>query len=310
VKVILFILIYSFLVGAQALPEKSAQTPTQDTSASVFSVVPGEATKKYSKIFLVSDFDLIGFSWSDLSIDQEANFSTPIISSWIKWLTPLVSSEVVEVLPCRDECRFTFSKWLQNPLEQKNDLPDDFKNSLWLRISYKIRKVRFDPDIDEWDFEWEGSAVFLDVNSKQAIASKTIEVERKMWRGLGQKALNSALATSLYKSALDHLHKASLSLKESERPDRLSRVFVQGQRKISDILSLIELLKKEGASLKLTAKLDVIGSKEAQIVCFYKGEEKSFNDLLSRLKELKSSQRYGVVNESKDIHYVIKLIAP
>ena len=57
----------------------------------------------------------------------------------------------------------------------------------------------------------------------------------------------------------------------------------------------------------LETQMDYLKSSEAQILCFYQGEEKSFTDLLSRVKELKLSQSYKLVNEFNGIH-TLKLV--
>ena len=69
----------------------------------------------------------------------------------------------------------------------------------------------------------------------------------------------------------------------------------------------MEELKARGSSLGLDVQMDFFKSSEAQILCFYQGEEKSFTDLLSQLKELKLSQSYKLVNEFNGIH-ILKLV--
>lgn len=271
---------------------------------------PAPVPKKYPKLFIVADIDLMGLTWPDLVVEQATTFTNPLLSSWVKWITGRMPEEVGEIVPCQETCSDDFNKWLQLPQEQNMAVPADYVNSVWMKISYKLRKNFYKADINEWSFEWEGSVVLLDANSKITIASHTIHPETKVWRGLDQRTLNSKLASSMYKNALDHINKSVLKLKESDRPDRLTRLVIQGHKSVSDVFSLMELLKKEGSSLALTTKLDVVGSKEAQIICFYKGEEKSFTDLLSRLKELKSTQSYTLVNEFTGVHHVLKLVAP
>lgn len=281
---------------------------------SVYAQVPAETPapvqKKYPKLYIVSDIDLINLTWPELVLEKSSSFTAPLITSWIKWISGRMPEDVGEVVPCVESCSDDFYRWQDLPQEQNMEVPKDYVNSLWMKISYTLRKLSYKSDINEWAFEWEGSVVLLDVNSKVTVASYTIQPETKTWRGLDQKGINSKLASAMYRSALDFINKSSLKLKETERPDRLTRLHIQGHHSVSDVFSLMELLKKEGSSLGLTTKLDVMGTKEAQIICFYKGEEKSFTDLLSRLKELKSSQSYTLVNEFTGVHHVLKLVAP
>ena len=71
----------------------------------------------------------------------------------------------------------------------------------------------------------------------------------------------------------------------------------------------MDMLRKEGSKLNFEVQIDLFDQKETQLLCFYQGEEKSFTDLLSQVKELKSSQSYRLVNEFTGIHHVLKLVA-
>jgi hypothetical protein len=77
---------------------------------------------------------------------------------------------------------------------------------------------------------------------------------------------------------------------------------------MGDVLALIETLKSRGAAIGLEIKLDKMSSGEAEVICFYQGEEKSFTDLLSKVKELKSSTSYQVVDEFNGSVHVLKLV--
>lgn len=47
---------------------------------------------------------------------------------------------------------------------------------------------------------------------------------------------------------------------------------------------------------------------QAKLLCFYQGEAKVFSDLLSQLKELKSSNSYVLVSELTGPFPVVKLL--
>jgi hypothetical protein len=113
----------------------------------------------------------------------------------------------------------------------------------------------------------------------------------------------------MYASPLAAFNKAVKKLQESSRLNRLSRLVISGHKHLGDVSDLMKLLKKEGQNLGLELQWDLFTQKEAQLLCFYQGEEKSFTDLLSRIKELKSSHSYNVVNEFTGVRHVLKLIA-
>ena len=265
--------------------------------------------KQYSNIQILTEITPMGFSWPDLELEKATSFSDPMMDSWLTWFSNNHPGNVEEVTLCNDECLQDFSEWQLIPQEEGMTIPENLLNSLWLKISFNLRKVSYTAGINEWEFEWDGSVILLDVNTKKNLFSYTMKTERKVWRGLDQKTLNSALVTSMYRSPLDALSKVVRKVQDTPRLNHLGRLIVQGHRNMGDVLLLIDLLKKEGTKIGLELAPDLFTRNEAQLLCFYQGEEKSFTDLLSQVKELKSSQSYRLVNEFTGIHNVLKLIA-
>lgn len=265
--------------------------------------------KQYSKVMILPEINLIGMSWGELDIEKSTLFTDPILNSWSKWFTANQPSNLEEVIKCQDGCVEGFNNWLQIPQDEGMQVPELIRDSLWLKVLYHVRKVSFVPDINEWKFEWEGSLVLLDANTKLLLSSSTIPTQTRTWRGLDQKDLNSKLASALYRGALEGMTRFSKKIEESSRFNRLGRLVITGHKNIGDVLSLIELLRKEGSKLYLELKLDYFSQNEANLIYFYQGEEKSFTDLLSGVKELKSSHSYQVVNEYTGVHHLLRLIA-
>ncbi|MCM2351056.1 MAG: hypothetical protein NDI69_13625 [Bacteriovoracaceae bacterium] len=266
-------------------------------------------SKQYSKLLVLSEINLIGMNWNELELDQASTFTDPIMDSWLKWLDSNAPSNVEEIALCMGECLNAFSSWQDLPQEEGMRISEDLLNGVWLKVSFNLRKISYSKSLNEWELTWDGRVVLLDMNTKKIIASYNMLPETKSWRGLDQKTLNSTLASAMYRSPLDALNKSVRKIQEGLRLNRLSRLVIQGHSHLGDVVSLIELLKKEGEALNLELQLDLFSQKEAQLLCFYQGEEKSFTDLLSRLKELKSSHSYRLVNEFTGVHHVLKLIA-
>jgi len=266
-------------------------------------------SKTYSKIFILPEINLIGMNWTDLGVDKSSTFTNVLMNSWSKWLVSNQPSNVEEIVECNDQCLLEYARWQQIPQEEGMQVSEEVLNGLWLRVSFNLRKLSYVQDINEWQFEWDGSVVLIDANTKKIISSYTMLPETKTWRGLEQKTLNSALASSLYRSPLDPLNKITKKVQDFPRLNRLSRLVIQGHKHLGDVLNLMDLLRKEGSKLNFEVQIDVFNQKEAQLLCFYQGEEKSFTDLLSQVKELKSSHSYRLVNEFTGIHQVLKLVA-
>ncbi len=264
---------------------------------------------QYSKLLLIPEVNLLGMSWGELELDRQSSFTDPLMTSWLKWFETNAPNNVEEIEVCQGDCLGLFDRWQDLPQEEGMTVPEELLNGVWLKVSFNLRKVNFTKGLNEWEFAWDGSLILLDMNTKKIIASYHLPLVSKSWRGLEQKDLNSKLASAMYASPLSAFNRAVKKLQESSRLSRLSRLVITGHSHLGDVSDLMELLKKDGQSLGLELQWDLFTQKEAQLLCFYQGEEKSFTDLLSRIKELKSSHSYNVVNEFTGVRHVLKLIA-
>lgn len=271
--------------------------------------VMSDGNKQFAKINLITEINLIGMEWADLGLERESSFTAPIMNSWHSWLTTNQPANVEEVVQCDEGCLTSFKRWQEINQDQGMQVSSDLQNNLWLKISFNLRRLSYRSGLNEWTFEWDGSAVLLDANTKRLLASETLSPQVRTWRGLDQKALNSALASQMYRTPMSAFSTFTKKIGGLPQVTQVVRLIVQGHRHLGDVLSLMELLKKEGQNINLELQLDSFSQKEAQLLGFYQGEEKSFTDLLSRPKELKSSQSYGLVNEFTGIHHVLKLIS-
>lgn len=268
-----------------------------------------EVPKKYSKAMVLTDINLIGLKWEDLGILDSNKFPNALLNSWVKWLADKNSSEIQEFSLCEGQCAKEFSQWQQLSIEEAIKSAETLPRDLWITISYNLRKKNYIPDIKEWQFEWNGRVVVLDSATKKVLYSFEMDEQNKTWTGLDQKALNSALATGLYRTPLNAFDEIIKKAPELLKLTRANRFIVSGYQNLEDVLSLLELVKKVAAPANFEVKLELFGQKEAQILCFYQAEEKSFTDLLSRLKELKSSKRFRIDHENNGVLPVLKLIA-
>lgn len=264
--------------------------------------------KAFSRLWIVPEMSLINLTWTDLGLEKEASFLNPLSGSWQKWVNENLPDSVEDVAVCEDECHKFFLEWEQKAVDQlATSVPADYQRALFAKVSLNLRRTHFNPTLNESVFEWDGKLLVLDVHTKRSVASYNLPPEKKDWRSLDQKALNSALASRLYRSPLPFFKQIEASLKGAQL-NQVNRLVIRGHKNISDVLALMELMKARGSSLGMDVKLDKIRPNEAELLCFYQGEEKSFSDLLSKLKELKSSTGYQLVNEFTGVQHVLKLV--
>ena len=266
--------------------------------------------KPYAKILLLPEINLENLSWSELGLESATSFMDPVRTSWMKWLDENIPASVEEVESCHASCYNFWQSWSETRQDDMGaKIPMEYSDSLWLKLDITLKKTNNDPVATQLGLIWSGRVVLLDTNTKRIIASFEMGEERRVFKGHDQQVINSHLASEIYRSPLGIFMQAVKITQEKVALNRLSRLVITGHRQLADALGVMEQLKTRGASLGLEVHLDTFTKTEAQFVCYYKGEEKSFTDLLSGLKELKLSQSYTLVNEFNGVHHVLKLVA-
>lgn len=264
-------------------------------------------SKPFSKVFLITEIDPIHFSWADLSLENETSFIKPLNDSWLKWLNENIPNTVEEVVMCDASCMSFYSTWTETHAERLS-IPEEYLHTIFLKVNLYLKRTNIQSNLKEMSFEWEGRSLIQDVSSKRVLGSYALQQESRSFRQPDQKALNSSLASSLYRSPISAFMYFRTKLEEKVGFNRLTRLGIRGQKHLGDVIALMELLKTRGSSLGLEVFLDSFSKEEANLLCYYKGEEKSFTDLLSSIKELKSSHSYTLVNEFTGVQHVLKLV--
>jgi hypothetical protein len=261
--------------------------------------------KPFSRLLLISEVDPYLFSWKDLGLDNEKSFVSALENSWLKWFNENLPQTVGQVILCDENCMDFYRKWFETHFDQLV-IPEEYKNALILRTNMLIRK-----SVAVWDvkLEWEGRTVLQDVNTKKIMAASTLAAESRTFRDQDQKTINSGLASSMFRSAIPFFMDYRKQLEGVKGFNRVSRLVIRGHHRLGDVLELMQVLKARGNSLGLDLHLGSFTKDEVQLICYLRGEEKSFMDLLSSIKELKSSHSYTLVNEFTGVHHVIKLVA-
>jgi hypothetical protein len=265
--------------------------------------------KAFSKLILLTEITSHGFSWKDLGLEKADSFSDALNISWEKWFNENLPTQVEEVTICPPECQGVLREWERKTQSDITLVIDQhYQNSVIARLSFDLKRLSVQENLQQNSYEWMGRINLIEFNTKRILASFDLASEKAVISGTDHKILNSQLASAIYRTPLNAFAQFDKKLSQKKGINRVIRLVIQGQHHIGDVLAVMELLKARGSSLGLDPKLDFFQQNEAQLLCFYQGEEKSFSDLLSSLKELKSSHSYVLVNEFTGINHVLKLV--
>ena len=267
---------------------------------------PAPEAPAFSGIYIISEVNLHAFEWKDIGLEKETQFTAPLLKSWEKWLKEHLPKNVGDVKICDMTCLTYHSQWEEKlPEEISASIDPVYQNTLWLKISLYIRRS---VQNNIQSYQWDGRVHLLDGNTKRSVANISLPKEMKEWLNTPQKDVNSGLVTRVYKTPLGAFPGLVQKIEASMPLNRVIKLGITGYKHLGDVTKLVELLQTRGSALGLQVEMSQFASKEAQMKVYFRGEEKSFTDLLSQVKELKSSYNYSLVNEVTPSGHVIKMV--
>jgi hypothetical protein len=246
-----------------------------------------EQERKVSKIYLVDEYEIQGFTWEDMALKDPENFFRPIADSWQRALNGIVDDAEI----CDRECLGFYQTWLSQSEAELKSYPEDF---YFLNISLLIQRPLHDPKVKEVTFSWNGRVHSSSFANKDR--SKTLEVppESGKWLTHDQKDVNSRLAHRIYQSGTLPLKSSIEALQNLSQNQNSFYLNLNGLKTVDESMRFIQYLKKRDPDLKLKAEIDSLVTQGLRLKCTFAGEEKRFTDLLKSIKGLKLSRSYKI----------------
>jgi hypothetical protein len=257
------------------------------------------------KLYLYSSITPANFNWTDLSINKESSFIGPISQAWQKWFLEKLNLNIEDFQICELDCQLFLKEWESKSDSEAIKIPEKYENARLIKVYINLWDKSTS---DEKVFYWEGRVALFDIKNNNVITTIKVPYQKREFTLTEMNSLNSKLGSLIYRSALGTFIQVKDLFRKNEIADNMARLKVVGHKRLSDAMDLANLLQAKGVNIGLKVKLDGFSKEEANFKCFYQSEEKSFSDLLSQLKELKSSESYNLVNQSKDSRFVLRLL--
>lgn len=258
------------------------------------------------KVWVKSEILPENFTWQDLGLTKEESFTGPIAEAWKKFLKEKLPATISDVELCTGPCAAYLEEWeAKTPKLVRSQPVETYAGGYWLKVSIRMWKKAEVTDASA--FHWEGRAVLMDINTKRHLGTYPLLREEKAFEQAGQ-LLNSALGNRIYRTPLGALQQVAGVLAKGASKKEVLSLKVKGHKRLLDVMDLMRLLETRGTHLALSFTLEGFSGGEATLIGYYQGEEKSFTDLLSQVKELKSSESYDLVPKSQGSDHEIQLV--
>ncbi|GEM_PF-3717673 len=265
-----------------------------------------ESIKGNVKFLVIPHVELIGIDWDELKVSSSKPFISALWGAWDKWSKD--ESSGVDLTLCTDQCE---KQWMSDKSADHNDLGVYFGQEdevqLVAELRLELKKIRSLPN-GESEFQFSGSYSLHDYGSRALLEAMNLgpETKRVSFNQEAQ-AINSQLANYFYRLGVPAFSR--LKGFNNFRPfNQALQLVIEGQRNLLEIKDLEQQLKLSTASFSPRWELFALTRDTVQYKVLYRGEEKSFKELITSTSQLKSSYNAQCVWDTSSKEIKLKLV--
>lgn len=265
-----------------------------------------EAANNQVKFLLIPHIDLQGLEWSDLKLSGERPFVDALWAAWEKW--SLEESAGINLSLCVDQCE---RQWMSDKSADSNDLGVYFGQEdevlLVADLRLELKKIKTLPN-GEVEFKLEGSYSLHDYASRSLMEAMNLgpQTKRIQWSTEAQ-TINSQLANHFYRLGVPALARLR-SFHDFKPYNQSLQLVIDGQKNLLEIRDLEQQLKLITGAFSPRWELFALTRTTVEYRVLYRGEEKSFKELITSPSQLKSSYNAQCVWDTSSKEVRLKLV--
>lgn len=250
-----------------------------------YSFVKGKQSISDGTLYLKVNFDLRGFSYSDIEIENEKEFDGVIAKKWVDWFLinkPLNISNIVLV---QGEIAQKL-KTYQNlpPTEMLSNVPPEFVNSLLLDLNLQLELEDSNPEFSTYKYQYRGEGFLKNLQTDLVIETYSMRPETKEYRLAKTSSLANILANHLYQLGRDNFPKVAKGIKNITPIKSIQRISLRDFRSVNHIQEVLDLVSDEGVKYSLKTEIESISQGKAEVILFYDGKLEQIKQLLTQVK--------------------------
>jgi hypothetical protein len=263
-----------------------------------YEFVQGKKTGDYGTLYVHVEFNLKNATYTDLGISSEKDFVNAVSNAWLRSFEKNKPSNIQAIEILEGSRLKALNEYLKLPYERMiQEIPDDFKNSLYLKVDIDIEKLNYEKAVEKYVFKYDGGLFLQDLQNLQILSSDHFKTKQKEFTlSVTSSSLGTLLATDITYIPQAAFSDIQSKIKNIPPMTTIQRIALYDFKNIASVYDLIESIKAQGIKYSLKAKLESIGKERAEIIVFYDGVEANLKEILSGIKPAKNGQTYDVID--------------
>lgn len=272
-----------------------------------FRFVSGKKSSNFGNLYVKAEYELVNCSYSNLGVDTKSDFTNVIMKNWLDWFSKNKPTNMSNVLELEDDLRGKYKDYLKIPIHNlEEEIPDEFQNSLLVVIKIKINRIKENNLFKEYVYSFSGGGYLKDLSSGKIIYETKIPEIKKHYTNLAFKELSSTLANIVYRIPFSFFVEVKDKVKVSNNANRIMNLKILNYKNMTEIVSLLDILKSRGLKLSLDAEIASFSREEATALLYYDGQSKDVKKLLENLKQVKNIPQFNLIDSDSALSIQFK----
>jgi hypothetical protein len=244
------------------------------------------------------EFNLKNSTYTDLGISSEKDLVNAVSNAWLKSFERNKPSNIQAIEILEGAKLKALNEYFKLPYERMiEEIPEDFKNSLYLKIDIDIEKLNYEKAVEKYVFKYDGGMFLQDLQNLQILSSDHFKTKEKEFTlSVTSSSLGTLLATDITYIPQAAFSDLQSTIKNIAPMTTIQRIALYDFKNVKSVYNLIDSIKAQGIKYSLKARLESIGKERAEIIVFYDGVEANLKEILSGIKPAKNGQTYDVID--------------
>lgn len=259
------------------------------------SFIKSGAKQGFTKLYLMTDFQLVNSTWSDTGVDLESDFTSVVNDHWKKWLLESGGVGLSEVIIADNSLISQF----ENRIHHSENLATEQNEAgeLWLKVNLRLNKTNEDNVLQKRTFHVTGEYVLIDSQNNYVLDKGDFPTEVGAFSTQDLHQFSSQLASMIYRMPVNFWGKFSQII-SAPIPSQFLKIKVTNIKNVSDAIAISDLINQIGVVKKATAGLIRLRGNEAEIGIRFFGDGSEMLNMLKGLvgREIQNQVIKGIEN--------------
>lgn len=284
--------------------------------------------RHFSTLYLTTDFKLVDTVWLETGVEVKSDFTEVLKNHWREKLEAELKGKVDNIV-FADEAMVSqlqdFSRMNSEaraaliPTQSSGTsegetavkaevLGNDFPSSLWMKLSFTLRKIKDNEDVKKREFELSGDLILLDLADQKILVHEDFEEKNGSYSYEEAKDISSGVANAVYQMPLGRFQTLGEAVLQAKGSLKSVTIDVVEYGNLGELQSLIKLIGNKGITKQFSPMIKSFTPSNAKILLEYAGDDADMTAIIRSLENTVLGLDRKIIFPSRETVFQLALV--